>query len=235
MIDNTKILEVVNNGIENTFSKFNKIIWGEVVKVKEKTIDIQPSYKGRYNEKDRDLPLLVDVPPIFLQGGGSYRADPIKEGDFALVFIADRCIEQWYYGNNNQAPRQYRMNDLADAFAIVGINQLLTAITIPDVITEIGDKFKKGDCEHIGDINHQGNYIQEGDFTQNGNKLINGNFVVNGASGGGQASMNNTTFNLPSNSDLIITTRLGNVSLRAFIESHYHKGDSGGDTGTPII
>lgn len=178
MIDNTKILEVVNNGIENTFSKFNKIIWGEVVKVNEKTIDIQPSYKGRYNEKDRDLPLLVDVPPIFLQGGGSYRADPINTGDFALVFIADRCIEQWYYGNNNQAPRQYRMNDLADAFAIVGINQLATAITIPKVITEIGDKFKEGNCEHIGNITHVGDYLMTGNFTLNGNLTVNGNITI---------------------------------------------------------
>ena len=92
-----------------------------------------------------------------------------------------------------------------------------------------------GNALQLGDYEHQGNREQTGNYTLNGNELINGNFVVNGGAGGGQASMNGTTFSLPASSDLVIATSLGNVSLRAFIENHYHPGDSGGNTGTPKL
>lgn len=180
MIDPDELIQAINSGIDKAFAEHTKIIWGKVEKVEEKTIDIQPSYKGTYNGKERSLPLLTKVPPIFLQGGTSYRADPITVGDYALIFIADRCIENWYNNEDNKVPRQYRIHDLSDAFAIVGINPLVKAITIPTVITEIGNKYKEGDCEHIGNIDHTGNYIQEGDYTQTGDYNLTGDITHEG-------------------------------------------------------
>lgn len=169
-----KITEIIEYGIEQALSNYSKIIWGKVVKVNEKTIDIQPGFKGLYNGEERQLPLLINVPPMFLHGGSSYRADPISVGDFALVFIADRCIEQWYYGNDNQVPRQFRMHDLADAFAIVGIRQLANAITIPNVITEIGDKYIEGDYIHYGNVTINGSLtVIGGDVVADGISLKN--------------------------------------------------------------
>lgn len=190
------ILEVINEGIENAFSNHNKILFGKVEKVNEKTIDIKPSYNGLYNGEEFELPLLVDVIPIFLQGGTSYRADPISVGDYAVIFISDRCIEGWYNGNDNKLPRQYKMHDLSDAFAIVGINQLSNAITVPNVITEIGDKHIEGNHEHIGNVTHTGNYNLTGNLTVTGDIILNGlslqSFVTTHTHSGVQNGSGNT-------------------------------------------
>ena len=154
---------------------------------------------------------------------------PLAKGDDCVLFVSERCFDGWYYGNKNQKPMHPRMFDYSDCVAFVGLKNKAGELEIPDRIKMVGDTLQ------IGDYEHQGNRLQIGNYTLNGNELINGNFVVNGGAGGGQASMNETTFSLPASSDLVIATSLGNVSLRAFIENHYHPGDSGGNTGKPKL
>lgn len=71
---------------------------------------------------------------------------------------------------------------------------------------------KDGRTHLIGDT------YQQGDYEHLGNRVEK-----------------NGVINIEDTSDIVIATSLGNVSLREFIESHYHTGDSGGSTGTPII
>lgn len=243
-LDVNDLIEPILNGIDNALSKINKITIARVEKVEEKTIDLQPVFKGKFDGKEYEMPLLTKVPPIFLQGGGSYRADPISVGDYALIFISDRCIENWYNGKDNQVPRQYRIHSLSDAFAIVGINPIATALTIPTVITEIGNKYKNGNCEHLGDITHTGLYTQEGNFVRNGdltnngneitngNKTINGILAVNGASGGSTSNVSNTNLAFDGSSDITIA----GVSLTDFINNHTHTSSTAGaESSTPNL
>ena len=89
------------------------------------TVSVQPAVKGTIVGEDGTarqvpLPLLVDVPVCFPQGGGFIFTFPIKPGDECLVVIASRCIDSWWQSGGVQAPAERRMHDLSDGFALVG-------------------------------------------------------------------------------------------------------------------
>ena len=166
--------DVIKRFIGDSVSKIHTTTIGRVVKVSEKTIDIQPVINLIYNGEDLPLPVLAEVPPVFMQGGTSYTAHPIAVGDYALVVFTERAYDRWYSGTDGVRPPELRMHDYSDGFAIVGINTLADAITIPAVITQIGDTYQQGNYEHDGDR------VQTGHQTVNGNVIINGNLTVNG-------------------------------------------------------
>ena len=68
-----------------------------------------------------NLPLLVDVPVHFPNGGGYTLTFPVAKGDEALVVFASRCIDSWWYYGSPVNPTELRMHDLSDGFAFVGI------------------------------------------------------------------------------------------------------------------
>lgn len=63
------------------------------------------------------LPLLVDVPVMFMRGGGVAITHPIKKGDECIVQFADRSIDGWYQSGGQQVTNDGRMHDLSDGFA----------------------------------------------------------------------------------------------------------------------
>jgi hypothetical protein len=162
------LFETINNSIIEALSNTHTILIAKVTKVNEKTINARPVVNRKVNGKSIQLPIFPDVPPIFLQGGSSYTAHPIAVGDYCLLLVNERCFDKWYHGQDFTTPPEYRMHDYSDCFAIVGINPLGTAITIPQVITHIGDTYEEGD------------YIQIGNRTQTGDYLLTGNLTVDG-------------------------------------------------------
>lgn len=226
---NSSLTSLIMQGIMNALADTHTIIIGQIEKVNKTTIDVQPAIARNVNGKEEPLPVFPDVPVVNFLGGTSSIQMPLAKGDDCVLFVSERCFDGWYYGNKNQKPMHPRMFDYSDCVAFVGLKNKAGELEIPDTIKITGD------TKAIGDWDITGNMEQVGDFTMTGNQLVNGNFVVNGGAGGGQASMNGTTFSLPASSDLVIATSLGNISLRAFIENHYHPGDSGGNTGTPKL
>ena len=220
---NGSLTSLIMQGIMNALADTHTIIIGQIEKVNKTTIDVQPVIARNINGKEEPLPVFPDVPVVNFLGGTSSIQMPLAKGDDCVLFVSERCFDGWYYGNKNQKPMHPRMFDYSDCVAFVGLKNKAGELEIPDTIKITGDTKAIGDWDITGNI----------EIT--GNELINGNFVVNGGSGGGQASMNGTTFSLPASSDLVIATSLGNISLRAFIENHYHPGDSGGNTGTPKL
>lgn len=68
-------------------------------------------------------PQLVDVPVKIIRHGGYAVTLPIVAGDECLVVFADRCIDNWQKENGGVSEQdEYRMHDLSDAYAIVGIH-----------------------------------------------------------------------------------------------------------------
>lgn len=167
----TKIEEISTTlkvALDNALANLHTILIARVVNVGTNLIDCQPVINRFVDNQSVKLPLLVDVPPIFMQGGGSYTAHPIKAGDYALILITERCFDRWYDGQDEQTPLELRMHDYSDGFALVGVNPAASLIDIPSVI------------KIVGDSDQQGNKTQTGDFTMTGNQIINGNLNVNG-------------------------------------------------------
>jgi Phage protein Gp138 N-terminal domain len=76
-----------------------------------------------------DLPLLVDVPVIYMGGGAFVATFPITAGDEALVIFSSRCIDGWWQNGGVQPQAELRMHDLSDGFALIGPRSLANSIS----------------------------------------------------------------------------------------------------------
>lgn len=90
------------------------------------TVSVQPAIRGAVKRRDGSvystpLPMLVDVPVCFQGGGGYIATFPIKKGDDCLVIFSERCIDAWWQSGGVQEPVEFRMHDLSDGFALVGV------------------------------------------------------------------------------------------------------------------
>lgn len=66
------------------------------------------------------MPLLLDCPVIFPNGGGFSLTFPIASGDECLVLFSSRCIDSWWALGGEQNPFEHRMLDLSDGFVLPG-------------------------------------------------------------------------------------------------------------------
>ena len=96
--------------------------------------EIQIAYKQVKDIQDdgtkvyQEYPVLLDCPVITLFGGVDILSLPVQSGDNCLVFFNDNEIDQWAT-NGTGNPQTFRMHDLSDAIAIVGIRPLSNVIT----------------------------------------------------------------------------------------------------------
>lgn len=120
------------------------------------TVEVQPALNGRVRQTDGtykpiQMPKLVDVPICWQGGGGATWTFPVAAGDECLVVFASRCIDPWWQngfvapaGQNgadgkpvNMAnnPTEWRMHNLSDGFAIVGVRSKKRAFATFDTTT----------------------------------------------------------------------------------------------------
>lgn len=161
-----QLIDSLMLAINNALANVHTTTIARVTGVDEKTISCRPVINRVVDGVSIELPEFVEVPPIFMQGGGSYTAYPIAVDDYCLIFITERCFDRWYKGQDYQPPAELRMHDYSDGFALIGINPFANAITIPSVI------------QQTGDINHDGNVTRTGDMTIEGNFNLTGNLTV---------------------------------------------------------
>ena len=169
-----ELTDVLNDAIGEALSNLHTATIAKVTAVQAKTISVQPVINRVVEGKSIKLPQFTKVPPLFMQGGGSYTAHPITVGDYCLLVLTERCFDRWYSGSDFQDPAEFRMHDYSDGLAIVGVNPLASAITIPSVIQQTGD------TNQDGDYTHQGDRTQVGDLTVTGNLQVNGNITCTG-------------------------------------------------------
>lgn len=181
-MERNRLVESLLGVVEDARENLHTATIGRVEAVNDKTLDIQPVIQRTVRGEARSLPLLREVPPIFLQGGGSYSAPPVAKGDYAVVLIMERCFDRWWDGQDFKPPLEDRMHDYSDGVALVGLNPLSSAISIPDVWQENGDR------EHTGNRTQEGNFDLDGDQSTTGNSTVDGDLDVGGNVEGGTYS-----------------------------------------------
>jgi hypothetical protein len=118
-------LSVIAAQKADIFSTFHCIQIGKIEKVTkaEQTVEVTLQIKRLASDgTSAAIPLLVDVPFMVLQGGGSYIDLPIAVGDYCIVLFNDRDIDTWWSTANMADPATTRKHDLSDGIAIVGLN-----------------------------------------------------------------------------------------------------------------
>ena len=219
------------NSIRGALVDTHTTLIAKITKVNKKTIDCKPVISRLVNNKAVDLPIFVDVPIINFLGGSSSIQMPLSVGDYAVLFVIERCFDEWYVGNDFKPPLEARIHDYSDCIALVGLKNMQGELDIPTVITMLGDTYQKGNYEHLGNRTQTGNYNLTGDFTINGNTVKNGNLTVVGnvtimGKGSGTVNASGCTINL-TGGDVIAD----GISLK----NHTHSGVvvGGANTGKP--
>jgi hypothetical protein len=201
-----------------------------VTGVQAKTISVQPVINRVVAGRSIELPEFTMVPPVFMQGGGSYTAHPIAVGDYCLLVLTERCFDRWYGGADFQSPAEFRVHDYSDGLAIVGVNPLASAITIPSVIQQTGDTNQDGDYTHQGDRTQTGDQTIIGNLHVDGNVTVTGNITCQGTIAAGNYT---GLAGGAMTASVSIETTADVVASGISLNSHTHPGDSGGTTGGP--
>lgn len=126
------------------------------------------------------MPLLLDCPVHFPEGGGAVFTFPVQPGDECLVVFADRCIDSWWQQGGIQPPAEFRMHDLSDGFVFVGFRSL------PNVVTDMS--MTSAEIRSLGGetriaLNPTGQTVEiaaPGGATINADVIINGDLTVTG-------------------------------------------------------
>ena len=209
MKDNTNesldLLSTITLGITQALSNTHTNLVAKVVKVNATTIDVQPVIAREVNGKAIPLPVFPEVPIINFLGGSSSIQMPITVGDDCILFVSERCLDNWYFGNDNQKPLSSRMFDYSDSVALIGLKNKANELVIPDRIKMVGDCLQLGEYEHQGNRSQMGDFTIQGNINQTGTNTINGDIIINGQ------------------------------SLWDFINNHTHSGvqSGGSNTGVP--
>jgi len=164
----------------------------KVTRVNASTVDCKPVISRVVNGGNIELPEFVDVPPITMQGGGSYTAYPIAVGDYCMLIFTERCFDRWYHGQDNQPPLEARMHDYSDGFALVGINPLASAKPIPGDMTTVN-----GDVHYLNSLFVDGSVEVQQDLTVHGSAIFDQNVTVTGTLTVGGVIVNGHTHSDP--------------------------------------
>ncbi|MCQ4169761.1 Gp138 family membrane-puncturing spike protein [Hafnia paralvei] len=172
--------DTIGLGVEFALADVHTIVVAKITSVNDKTISCVPVINRVVKGSSKQLPEFIEVPPVILQGGDSYIAEPIAVGDYCLVLISERCYDAWYAGSDFVSPLEMRMHDYSDGFALCGVNPQATAISIPK-----RNRMMKGDTDHEGDLNLTGNVSITGNLSVSGDINCAGRLTVAAATIGG--------------------------------------------------
>lgn len=164
----------------------------------KQTAVVQPAIRRIFTEKGAvNLPVCVDVPVAFPGGGDFYLTFPVQPGDECILGFSERAIDNWYASGGTQVPAEYRLHDLSDGIAQVGLNsqaRKLTALQMTGaelrtrsrstyIRLEDGTIYIKGNIVHEGNVQQTGNTSRTGTSTTSGKITGNGGMAIAGGSG----------------------------------------------------
>jgi hypothetical protein len=147
----------------------------------KQTATVQPTIKRVFTSVGAvNLPVCVDVPVAFPGGGDFFLTFPVKAGDECILLFSERAIDYWYQQGGTQSPSEYRLHDLSDGIAIVGLNSQphkLTSLQTSGAELRTRDRSTYIRLEN-GTVHIKGNVQLEGDLTQTGNTNVTGTVAV---------------------------------------------------------
>jgi hypothetical protein len=90
------------------------------------TATVQPALRIIQRQTDgtqvpRVIQAIQDVPVGFPGGGGYLLTFPVQPGDECLLVFCERQIDNWHQHGGIQTPTDFRLHDISDAVALVGL------------------------------------------------------------------------------------------------------------------
>jgi hypothetical protein len=127
----TDHLEAVQTAHDGRQSQIHTAMPAKVVSYNpgQHTVNVQPMVQGLRTGSDGKVnPVTIaelhDVPVIYPGGGHQLITYPIAVGDECLIIFAERSIDHWWQLGTLNPPSDWRMHDINDGFALMGIRSL---------------------------------------------------------------------------------------------------------------
>ena len=141
------------------------------------------------------LPVISNVPVVFMRSGGASITMPVRRGDNCLIICTERSLDEWLERGGTQIPQDRRKHAIFDATAIMGLNPFSTpslAENNDDVlITYAGSKVR---IKPNGDVQIQApNILLDGNARVTGNLKVDNNLDVDGTTIGNGINLNTHT------------------------------------------
>lgn len=139
------------------------------------TVQVQPALQRIFSELGAvNLPLCLDVPVVFTGGGNFFLTFPPVAGDECWLAFSERCIDFWFARGGVQLPAEYRMHDLSDAVAFVGINSRPRAL---ENFNTAGPELRNRDRSLYFGVGNDGKWHIKGDVVQDSGGLTSAGVV----------------------------------------------------------
>lgn len=181
----------------------------------QQTVDIQPQIIDTFkDDRNIELPPILDVPVVFPSAGGGILSFPIKTGDIILAVFSMKSIDEWMNGRGSDktfTPSDKRSYNINDAIAIPGLHTKNTNLSPSSTDVELKFSDSSISIDPQGNISIVSN--NDVDITTTGNLTA----TVNG----GQADVTASTINL--NGNVNISGNLdvtGSTSLSSTVTSN---------------
>lgn len=122
---------IIRQGITNYMKDVHTALPGKIVTFNPslQTASVQLLIRRVFkNNRERDLPQLINVPVWQPRAGGFSITFPIKPDDECLVLFSERSLDKWFKFGDIQTPTDFRMHSLSDAICLVGMSSEPKAI-----------------------------------------------------------------------------------------------------------
>lgn len=115
--------DIVKKAIKNEIAKIHTSLPAEIVKINlnEKTVNIQPLIKSKIDGNFVNLPVISNVPIMFLRTKVALISVPINIGDTGTLFFSESSIKNWQLSGNIQNPEDGRKHHLTDCYFMPSI------------------------------------------------------------------------------------------------------------------
>ncbi len=149
--DTPSLSEVITNAIRTALEGIWTALPAKVVEFDAATqkASVQPMVKRPYideggNPRTERLPVINEVPIVFL-GMGPFRVTvPVKKDQFVLLVFCDYSIQDFMATGNESDPGESRIHSLNDAIAIAGLRSFSDPVA--DFPTDRMSIGKDGEC-----------------------------------------------------------------------------------------
>src|SRR5210317_1302524 len=127
------MMKEVHTTMPGKIVSFDPITQSARVQPLIKRVYVTKEIDGTETPVEVDIPQLINVPVIFLRGGGWCITFPVKSEDECIIHFSERSIDSWRKNGGNQPPKDWRMHDYSDAICQVGLS------SEPNVISEFNN------------------------------------------------------------------------------------------------
>jgi len=115
--------DIIKKAIENRIAQVHTSLPARINKINltNRTVDVQPLIRSKIDGKYKNLPIISNVPIMFLRTSVALISIPINKDDTGTLFFSESSIKNWQLSGEIQDPEDDRKHHLTDCYFMPSI------------------------------------------------------------------------------------------------------------------